>query len=91
MPQDQAEIMRSHPREQADTMPVTVREIVTSPEFRAGVDEVRAGRPPAFDAWDDWNYERGRAFAVIAPRNLDPQSDLAVRLYVAARARRYII
>jgi hypothetical protein len=41
--------------------------------FRRGVADVRAGRKPRFDEQaegDHWDYERGRQFAVLAPRNM---------------------
>jgi hypothetical protein len=36
-------------------------------------------------------YERGRAWATIAPKDLDPRSKLAVRLLEAAFGRKWII
>ena len=41
-----------------------------SAAFACGVDDVRAGKTPAFDLYDfndAWSYERGRLFAHIAP------------------------
>ena len=81
-------------REQVPTGVITARAIVRSPYFAAGVDEVRRGLPPRFDlpeADRDWAYERGRAWAILAPRDLDPHSNLAVRLLEAAVARKWII
>jgi hypothetical protein len=63
---------------------------MASASFQAGVAEVRAGLPPRFDL-DDWSYERGRLWALIAPTNLNPNSRLANKLYVAAMLRGYII
>jgi hypothetical protein len=47
-------------------MGITTARIMASPEFARGLDDARKGVP--FD-WrnDDWNYERGRLFAHIAP------------------------
>jgi hypothetical protein len=53
-------------REQADTRGTTTYQILSSAGFRAGVEEVRTGRPPNFEH-NDWNYERGRQFARLAP------------------------
>jgi hypothetical protein len=72
----------------------TARAIVRSPYFAAGVDDVRRGLPPQFDlpeADRDWAYERGRQWAVLAPKNLDPHSNLALRLFEAAIVRKWII
>ena len=58
------------------------------------VDDVRRGLPPRFDLHEadpHWAYERGRAWATIAPKDLDPRSNLAVRLLEAAFGRKWII
>ncbi len=34
---------------------------------KAGVDDVRAGKPARFDEFDSDDYERGRQWAMIAP------------------------
>ena len=57
---------------QVPTAPTTIAEIMNAPEFALGVADARAGRPmhQAFDAWDgnrQWNYERGRQWARLAP------------------------
>jgi hypothetical protein len=54
---------------QIPTEPTTAREIMESPNFAQGLDDVRNGLP--FD-WriDDWNYERGRCFGCIAPLHM---------------------
>ncbi len=51
---------------QANTYRTTTKRIMLDPAFAREFDDARAGR--AFD-WtiDDWNYERGRLFAHIAP------------------------
>jgi hypothetical protein len=43
--------------------------------FRRGFEDARVGLPPrlAYDSWDtdsQWNYERGRCFAAVAPRGM---------------------
>ena len=57
------------PREQADTCISNVRSVVSSREFARGLAEVRSNLPFNADD-DDWGYERGRAFDLIAPLNL---------------------
>jgi hypothetical protein len=56
-------------KKQVWTQPTTIAKIMRSPAFARGVAEVRAGRPPQFDAENDplWAYERGRQWAVAAP------------------------
>ena len=46
----------------------TARAIIRSAAFKRGVPDVRAGLPPRLEE-DDWYYEWGRQFAIIAPRN----------------------
>ena len=57
---------------QVETRYTTIPKIMRSAAFQRGVAEVRAGRPPDFDGIEDgndaWDYERGRQWAVIAPR-----------------------
>jgi hypothetical protein len=55
--------------QQVDTRRTTVPAIIRSAAFAKGVAEVRAGQRPRFDdeGGDDWNYERGRQWAVAAP------------------------
>lgn len=60
------------PAKQVPTRPITIRAIMSSPEFARGLDEVRRGLPlnPDIDRCDAnsyWDYERGRAFGAIAP------------------------
>jgi hypothetical protein len=80
---------------QVPTRPTTIDEIMSSPKFALGVADVRAGRGirPDYDLWghdnDRWNYERGRQWATLAPRDvplkiagkLNPR---AVRLYMVS-------
>jgi hypothetical protein len=55
-------------REQADIQNVTPRQIMASADFAQGVIDVRTGKPTRFDSFDDdWAYERGRQWALIAP------------------------
>ena len=80
---------------QVPTIRISTTAIMGSSEFELGLDDARKGVP--FD-WriDEWNYERGRLFAYIAPVNMPLRSDCrlnqkAVALYNAARARNLII
>jgi hypothetical protein len=62
-------------REQEPTEPVSVEAIMRRPAFAAGVKDVRAGLlfRSDYDRWevnDQWNYERGRAWAMLAPRDV---------------------
>jgi hypothetical protein len=62
--------------------------------FAAGVEDVRRGLPPRFDMMQQdayWIYERGRQWAILAPKDLDPQSNLAARLLDAVFSRRWLI
>ena len=48
---------------------------MSQPTFALGVADVRAGRPVHrdYDLWDtngQWNYERGRMWATLAPRDV---------------------
>jgi hypothetical protein len=62
--------------EQVPTRSVTIVEIMSSPKFQRGVEDVRAGRgyPSDYDRWTDcndrWDYSRGRQWATVAPRNI---------------------
>jgi hypothetical protein len=56
--------------DQVQTTLVSLREIMGSREFQRGVAEVRAGRPPRFDREDSWEYERGRQWAIAAPKSM---------------------
>ena len=61
---------------QVTTEPTTRVGIMRTAAFARGVADVRASRPPRYDAFGDddtsnaWNYERGRQWAVIAPLDL---------------------
>jgi hypothetical protein len=78
---------------------VSYLSIVQSVEFRRGFEEARLGK--AFDPnIDDWNYERGRLFARIAPLNMTLWIDVkygqrlnwkALRLAEAAFERKLLI
>ena len=54
------------------TYATTVNAIMRSRDFKRGVEEVRAGRPPDYDVFDDdlWAYERGRLWAAAAPKSM---------------------
>jgi hypothetical protein len=77
---------------QIATVPITLHDILASPEFARGLNEARRAAPLNPDN-GDWNYERGRCFGAIAPRNmplrigraLNPQ---ALRLAEAAFLRK---
>ena len=61
--------------EQEPTQPVSVKTIMRSKAFALGVSDARAGKPPRpdyerWDANDQWNYERGRAWALLVPRKI---------------------
>jgi hypothetical protein len=79
--------------DQVPTKHVTIIEIMSDPEFQQGVDDVRAGRdfPADYDAWKgrkghhSWSYERGRQWAMIAPRSVV----LKVNGRVTQRAQRW--
>jgi len=48
---------------------------MSDPAFTFGAADVRARLPfrRAYDRWDidtQWNYERGRAWALLAPRHI---------------------
>jgi hypothetical protein len=58
--------------DQADTRPVSTRTIMRSIGFRWGVNDYRTGHPFRDDvppSWD-WDYERGRQFAAVAPKDM---------------------
>jgi hypothetical protein len=68
-------------RDQVETEQIGASYFIESRDFARGVEDVRAGRPPRFDAyaWDQggapatdrqWAYEKGRQFATIAPRTM---------------------
>ena len=66
---------RLRPGDQIPTRPVTIQEIMGQPQFVLGVADARAGRRyrADYDLWTvngQWNYERGRMWATLAPRNV---------------------
>jgi hypothetical protein len=82
-------------RAQVPTKKITVARIMVSAEFARGLDDARNGVP--FD-WrnGDWNYERGRLFAHIAPLGMALRIDghlnpKAVALCEAAFDRELIL
>jgi hypothetical protein len=61
--------------DQIPTRWTTIPAIMRQPTFALGVADARAGRDyhPDYDLWDtngQWGYERGRAWAAVAPRNV---------------------
>ena len=81
------------------TIPTTIAEIMADPKFGLGVADVRAGRGqhPSYERWsgdEQWNYERGRAWATMAPRNMELQQAGQVTAEAIAwfgRVGRYIL
>jgi hypothetical protein len=66
---------RLRPGDQIPTRSVTIEEIMGQPQFVLGVSDARAGRRyrADYDLWTtngQWNYERGRQWAMLAPRNV---------------------
>jgi hypothetical protein len=64
---------RLRPGDQIATRLVTIQEIMSQPQFVLGVSDARAGRRyrADYDLWTtngQWNYERGRQWAMLAPR-----------------------
>jgi hypothetical protein len=63
--------------EQVATFCTTIEAIMSSSHFALGVADRRAagrGYRSAYATWDgnsQWNYERGRAWAVLAPRSVE--------------------
>jgi hypothetical protein len=60
---------------QVPTFPTTIDAIMSTREFVLGVIDGRAGRGHRSDyaTWDtdrQWNYERGRTWAAVAPRSV---------------------
>jgi hypothetical protein len=63
------------PREQVSSQEASIEWVMSSPYFEYGVNDKRAKRGfrTAYTDWeinDQWNYERGRAWASVAPRSL---------------------
>ena len=82
-------------REQATTQGTTTRQIMRSAGFKRGVEEVRKGKPPNFEH-SDWNYERGRQFARLAPISMSLEregkiNNKALALLNAAFDRKLIL
>ena len=67
--------MRSGDDSQVNTVATTAEHIMRDPAFALGAADVRAGLPfrRQYDRWGtntQWNYERGRAWALLAPRHI---------------------
>ena len=65
----------SHTVSQVTEVQTTVEWVMSKPAFRMGVEDVRRRRPyrAGYDSWDintQWGYERGRAWAILAPHDL---------------------
>ena len=83
--------------DQVQTSLTSPAAVMRRANFRRGLADARAGRPPRFDEFNDgyWAYERGRLFAFIAPTSmplfvsgeLNPR---AVALFEAAERRSLI-
>jgi hypothetical protein len=61
--------------DQVATIPVAIEHIMRDPAFALGAADVRAGLPfrRQYDRWGtntQWCYERGRAWALLAPRHI---------------------
>jgi hypothetical protein len=62
-------------QDQVATILVTIEHIMRDPAFALGAADVRAGLPfrRQYDLWGtntQWCYERGRAWALLAPRHI---------------------
>jgi hypothetical protein len=61
--------------DQIPTVATTIEKIMSSHTFALGVADARAGRSMHrdYDGWHtnaQWNYERGRSWARLAPRHI---------------------
>jgi hypothetical protein len=66
--------------DQVPTSGTTIEAVMSSPYFALGVADQRAGRGyrSAYATWEgnaQWDYERGRAWAVLAPRSVALKRD----------------
>ena len=82
-------------RKQAHTRIVSIRSIVANREFARGLNEVRNGLPFNPNN-DDWEYERGRSFGLIAPLDMPLRigtrlNPKALKLAEAAFSRKLLI
>jgi len=82
-------------RKQASTRRATASSVLRDPSFSRGVEDRRAGRPPMFER-DDWEYERGRLWATLAPLSMPlfiggRPNPAAVALLRAAIARGLVL
>jgi hypothetical protein len=77
-----------------ETIPATIRQIMSDPKFELGVRDARAGqkRHPNYESWtmvnDQWAYERGRSWALLVPRNVELKQDGKVTNEAVAWFRR---
>jgi hypothetical protein len=85
-----------HHPEQIPTT-TTIEAVMRSAAFKRGVADKRANRPlPEQPPDDDWDYERGRLWASIAPRTMPVTLNgrlhkPAVALFRKAIVRREIV
>jgi hypothetical protein len=88
-------MMRFRPDYLCPEIPSSIREIMSDPAFEFGVADVRAGRSrrPDYDLWhkinDQWAHERGRMWALLAPRDIQLKRDSKITNDLAVRAARY--
>jgi hypothetical protein len=86
---------------QVTTCPASIAQIMGSKSFALGVEDCRRGAPPQFDreeidGHNQWDYERGRLWALIAPVTMPLRIDKwinpsAVALYRAAHESGWIL
>ena len=63
-------------KQQVPTRNVSIRRIMSRTAFELGAADVRAGRGfrPDYDCWpnidNQWDYERGRCWGLLAPRDV---------------------
>jgi hypothetical protein len=67
-------------KDQVPVHSVGIYRIMSRPTFALGAADARAGRHyhRDYDLWDvdgQWDYERGRMWAVLAPRNIPLKRD----------------
>jgi hypothetical protein len=86
--------------QQVRTRPLSTESVMASESFLRGVSDARRGLAPRFDGLEvvvmldndraftdsQWNYERGRQFAILAPRDLRVMRSDGVRVNEAALA-----
>lgn len=73
--------------EQVPTGYTTIQDVARDPAFEREFQRRMCGEPPGYDRDDDWNGERGRAFAnwLIVTRRRIPRT-FARQIQLLARA-----